>query len=120
MENGALVLRLKGDYEFEEVMTSITAALADPCFRTGAALLIDERGSTVSPTAEAKRTRVEWIASLRPLIGSRVALLTTTDPSRYGVARMASVFFETAGLDAAVFTEGEAAAGWLGSFPSVP
>ena len=49
MENGALVLRLKGDYDFEELTASVTAAFADPCFRPGTALLIDERASTVIP-----------------------------------------------------------------------
>lgn len=115
MENGALVLRLKGDYDFEELTASVTAAFADPCFRPGTALLIDERASTVIPTAEANRMRVAWIASLKPWIGSRVALVTTADPARYGVARMASVFFETAGLEAAVFTDGHPAHAWLRS-----
>jgi hypothetical protein len=113
IEGATLSLVLEGASELTEIKTVFRSAFSDARLRPGVALLIDERRSTANPTADEKRARVAWIASLRPNIGARVALVTAADPLRYGIARMASVFFETEGMVAEVFTEADDAKRWL-------
>ena len=113
IEGTTLSLVLEGASEFTEITAAFRSAFSDARFRPGVALLIDERRCTANPSAAEKRTRVAWIASLRPSLADSVALVTAADPLRYGIARMASVFFETEGMVAEVFTEPDDAKHWL-------
>ena len=113
IEGATLGLVLEGVPEFSDITAAFRSAFADARFRLGVALLIDERRCSANPSAEEKRARVAWIASLRPNLAASVALVTTADPLRYGIARMASVFFEMEGMVAEVFTEPDDAKRWL-------
>jgi hypothetical protein len=114
MDGATLTLVLEGAHAFSDITVALRAAFSDANFRHGVALLIDERRSTVNGSADEKRAQIAWIASRQPNI-VLVALLTATDPSRYGMARMASVFFDMEGLEAQVFTKPEDAKRWLES-----
>jgi hypothetical protein len=113
IRESTLSLLLQGTYAFEEVTAAMQSALSDPRFAPGSTLLIDERASASNPSAAEKRARVAWISSLRPRIAPRVALVAGTEPLRFGIARMASAFFEMEGVQAAVFTDLPSAQKWL-------
>lgn len=89
--------------------------MCDPRFIPGSSLLIDERESQDNSSADEIRARVSWISSLRPSIGAHIALVTSASALRYGLSRMASIYFEIEGVDAAVFTDIGTAKGWLSS-----
>ena len=113
IEDAVLRLAVQSSYDFQDWTLAIESAFADPGFRRGMLVLIDDRMSNDNPSAAEARARVAWLAALRPEIGDHVALLTTERPLQYGMARMASVYFEIAGMDAVVFTDTESAIGWL-------
>jgi hypothetical protein len=60
-----LVLTLTGEYAFGEPMQAVSAAIANPRFKPGMALVIDARLSRMSRSSKQFRGRAEWLASLR-------------------------------------------------------
>ena len=115
-----MVLALDGDYAFGEVIESVRCVLADPTFVPGAALLFDERLSRANPSSAETRDRANWIASLRPKgIAARCAIVAGAEPYRYGLARMAAIYIELAGMQAQVFSDIEGARHWLSEAAAV-
>ena len=113
-----VTVTLDGDYPFDEVIEALQQALADPSSTPGMALLFDERLSLANPSSEEKRARVHWIVSLRPDIAARCAFVVGAKPDyRYGMARMAGIYFELEGMRAQIFFDVESASRWLSEVP---
>ena len=118
IQGPVVMLTLDGDYLFDEVMEALQHALADPRFTPGMPLLFDESLSHADPSSGEKASRVRWIASLRPAIAARCAIVVGTKAFRYGMARMASAYFEIQGMHAEIFSDVESASRWLSEVPA--
>ena len=107
-------MALDGEYAFGEVVESVCCALTDPGFVAGASLLFDERLSRANPSSAETRDWVQSIASLRTKgIAARCAIVVGAEAYRYGLARMAAIYFELAGMQARIFSDVEGASRWL-------
>lgn len=92
----------------------IIEAMSHPEFPKFPAVLIDTRRATENPTPDVLRLRAGWIATLLSRrAGSRCALVAGPKPHQYGLARMLSVFIQTEGVHAEVFTTLREARRWL-------
>jgi len=114
LRNRVLVVRLDGDYGYNEPMRAVTAAMQDPGFIPGTPLLIDARRSTTSRSSEEFRSRAIWMAGLTAKgLSHRCAMVIRSLPHQYGLARMAATHVEIHGLELQIFTEIEQAFEWL-------
>ena len=118
IQGSVVMLTLDGDYPFGEVVEALQHALADPSFTPGMSLLFDESLSHANPSSEEKHRRVRWIASLRPDVAARCAIVVGATLFRYGMARMAETYFELEGMQAEIFSDVESASRWLSEVPA--
>src|SRR5690348_7578569 len=105
-----ITITTRGD---TDLRAALVQAMSSPEFPNMPAVLIDTRRSTENPTPDILRVRAGWIATVlshRP--GSRCAVLVGSRPHHYGLARMLSVFLETEGVVAQVFTNITEARTW--------
>jgi len=114
IEGDILRLTFVGDTEMDEVEAVVDAALADPTLPPMPYVLTDMRGSTsvTKRTQDEMRRGADIFASRGERLENKHAVLAT-DPTRYGMMRMASAFAESAGLEVRVFTEEADALEWL-------
>ena len=75
-------------------------------------LLFDIRASDEDRSPDELRGVADLVATHRDVHTGRCAMVAA-DPLHYGLARMAAVFFETHGFEAAVFRDLDAAEAWL-------
>lgn len=109
-----LVIRLVGNYEYEEPANAVGEAMRDPAFRPGTSLLIDARSSTSRRSSEELRERAIWMSSLtKKGIGTRCALVINSQPHQFGIARMAAAHIEPRGMQLEMFTDIAKASEWL-------
>ena len=109
-----LVIRLVGNYGYDEPANAVGEAMRDPAFQTGTLLLVDARLSTSRRTSEELRERAIWMSSLtKQGIGTRCALLINSQPHQFGVARMAAAHIEPRGMQLEIFTDITKASEWL-------
>jgi hypothetical protein len=114
LQDRLLVLHLIGNYDFDEPVRAVAAALTDPAFRSGTMLLVDARLSTTRRSSDELRERAIWMQSLTARgIAARSALLINSKPHQYGVARMAGAYVQMRGLEFEIFTDMEEASLWL-------
>ena len=103
-----LIVKLVGDYHFDEPMQAVNEALLDALFRPGTSLLIDARLAHAHRTSEDMHLRAKWVASLQLKgVSSRCAIVMRPEPNQFGVARMATTHHEMAGLEMDIFTDCE-------------
>jgi hypothetical protein len=114
IRESVLVLTLAGDYSFGEPERAVSAAIANPQFHPGMALLIDARLSRMRRSSEEFRERAAWMASLRRQgISSRCAIVISSQPHQYGLARMAGTYLDFHGMALEIFMDLEEALRWL-------
>jgi hypothetical protein len=77
-------------------------------------LLIDARRSTARRSAEQFRERSAWMASLRTQgLSPRCAIVISSEPHQYGLARMAGTYLEFQNMTLEIFTDLDEALQWL-------
>jgi hypothetical protein len=109
-----LVVTLVGNYTFEEPVQAVTDAMSKPQFRVGTSLLIDARRSQTSRSSEEFRARAHWMATLVPQgLSPRCAMVISSRPYQYGLARMAGIHLDLQSLILEIFTDFEEAMRWL-------
>lgn len=114
LRDRVLIVKLVGEYDFDEPVEAVNAALLDPQFSPGTSLLIDARLAHAHRTSEDMHLRAKWVASLQPRgVSSRCAIVIRPQPNQFGVARMATTHHEMAGLEMDIFTDFEEALQWL-------
>jgi hypothetical protein len=116
IRGSVLLLTLEGEYSFDEPVRAVSAAMANPLFRPGMSLLIDARWSMARRSSEQFRERSAWMASLRPRgISSRCAIIVSSQPHQYGLARMAEAYLDLHEMALGIFTDPDKALQWLGA-----
>lgn len=104
--NGIFVVTPSGEYQSDELVSAITKGYRDPDFSQTTPILLDARHSSANPSSNDVQQTCRRILGLRPPghIG-RWAIVTGTEPLRYGIGRMGSLFMESLGVSVRVFTE---------------
>ena len=118
-----LVVRIMGDYESADFTRTIAQGYTDPRFLRTTPILIDARESESSITGdEMQRIKRRIIGQLPAGHEGKWAMVTRTDPLRYGIGRMAGLVMESMGVPAVIFTDIEEARIFLrsGGQPSMP
>lgn len=106
IQNGILVVTLVGEYELDELVEAITRGYADPNFAETTPVLVDSRQSSANPSSDAVRQLCRRVIGRRPPGHSgKWAIVTGTDPLRFGIGRMGSLTMESLGVSVQVFTE---------------
>jgi hypothetical protein len=114
IRNSILLVTLAGDYGFDEPMSAVAQAMADPGFRKGTPLLIDARLSTSRRSSEDFRQRSLWMASLQAKgLASRCAVVINGQLHQLGMARMAATHLDLRGMELEIFTDLNEAVRWL-------
>ncbi len=115
IRNSVVIVTLSGHYSFEEPVRAVTNAMTAPLFQAGMALLIDARRSTSSRSSEEFRERARWMASLASKgLSTRSAIVVSSQPHQFGLARMAEIHLDIKGLELEIFTDLDDALHWLG------
>lgn len=103
---------VEGDYGLDEMRGAAERALSDPGFRDGFAVLIDVRETPSSPSRQLLEETVHFLASLRPRMGPRWAVVAG-DLLHYGLGRMFGTFADFRGVEVQVFDDPSRAEAWL-------
>jgi hypothetical protein len=78
------------------------------------ALLIDARRSTISRSSDEFRERAWWMASLASKgLSTRSAIVISSEPHQFGLARMADIHLDIKGLELELFTDLDDGLHWL-------
>jgi hypothetical protein len=114
-----LRLALHGEHTLEELELAAAEILGSPLFRPGMTVLVDTRLATTNPSAEELRDRVARLAPFfaRGAFSSQCAVVSGSDPHRYGVNRSLAAFGARAGFEMRVFHEIDQALEWLTGRP---
>lgn len=109
-----ITVRLAGSYSTQELKATILRSLGDPSCPDDPRLLFDQRETTSlrERTVEDVRYMADFLAREGGAFGNRLAMVTS-DALGFGMMRMASVFAESGGLTARVFTDVAEAESWL-------
>lgn len=114
IRNSVVILTLTDHYSFQEPVQAVNEAMAAPRFRAGMALLIDARRSTSSRSSDEFRERAWWMASLASNgLSNRSAIVISSEPHQFGLARMAEIHLDIKGLELEIFTDLDDALHWL-------
>ena len=118
-ENSYIRFILAGSFDTSDIKAEAEKLCRDAEFRLSMNVLVDNRLSEVVAGSEDIRERVQYLASVREALGSRVAILVSS-VVHYGLARMASFLGDSWQLNIEVFTSERHAIDWLrtGSLPS--
>ena len=112
--DSVLVVTLGGEYAFEDPIRAVTDAMNNPRFHPGISLLIDAHESKARPSADDIRVRANWITSLVPRgVSRRCAVVVSTLPHHYGLARMLGIHLDLQNIALEIFTGFEEAMRWL-------
>lgn len=107
-----IYLELVGIFHIDEYKTELQKAAADPAFRTGMRLLIDERQCANNWSSGEIGKCVRALESLHGRVSSRIGIVVS-DSLHYGLARMLSTYAEENGMRVEVFTKLEDAQQFL-------
>jgi hypothetical protein len=119
VERRAVVLTC-GNASFERWRQTMREIFADPTYHAGFPILIDCRSATLTPSAAQVRHVIEFLAAHADALGDSCIAVVVAEQAAFGMARMAAILAETAGLNIAAFKEVDAANQWLaGRSPSV-
>lgn len=110
LQNGILLVTVVGDYANDELVGAITRGYKDPSFTATTPVLIDGRRSSAAPNSQDVQHISRRIVGQRPAGHTgKWAIITSTEPLRFGVGRMASLTMESMGVPVEVFTDPDAA-----------
>ena len=118
-EDSYIRVVLTGSFDSDDIEAAAGKLGRDADFRPNMNILVDNRLSEVVAGSEDIRERVRFLASIGDVLGSRLAVLVSSTV-HYGLARMASLFGDSLGLNVEVFTSERDAIDWLrtGSLPN--
>jgi hypothetical protein len=109
-QNGILIVTPCGAYEADELVDVIKNGYTAPEFAQTTHVLVDARQSAANPSSD------EMQQTCRRIIGQcpaghkgKWAVVTGTDPLRFGIGRMSSLVMKNLGISVEVFTEMDAA-----------
>lgn len=113
--NGIVYLTWAATNEFTDWVTLINDAMADPAFEIGFNFLSDRRAEAASepPSTEDIKRFASFLAKDAARFGHCKIATVVSDPTTYGMVRMASVLAEQTCVELAVFTDYELALNWL-------
>jgi hypothetical protein len=115
-QNGIFVVTVVGDFGPGELTGAIVAGYSDPYFAADTPVLVDTRRSVAVPSGADVHQSSRSILGRRPAGHTgRFAIVTRSEPLRFGLARMAALTMESLGATMAVFHEPDAALKFLGS-----
>jgi hypothetical protein len=113
-QDGILIVTPCGAYEADELVEIIKNGYTAPEFAQTTHVLVDTRRSAANPSSD------EMQQTCRRIIGQcpaghrgRWAVVTGTDPLRFGIGRMSSLVMKTLGIPVEVFTEMDAALAYM-------
>ena len=106
IHKGILVITIVGEYELDELFDAITRGYTHPGFSETTPVLVDSRQSSANPSSDAVRQLCRKVIGRRPSGHTgKWAIVTGTDPLRFGIGRMSSLTMESMGVPVQVFTE---------------
>ena len=108
IKDGVVIFVPAGQYGLDDLKAAYDAALSDPGFVTPMQIFVDARESRVNPPIEELRESAKFFGSMRPHF-CEPWVIVVSEPLRYGLARMLSVFVEAYGLNIQVFRDTEEA-----------
>lgn len=108
-----ITLRLSGSYSTGDLKAAVTRSLEDPSCPEDPRLPFDQRetNSLRERAVEDVRDMAAFLAGEGGAFGNRLAMVTSRR-ARLRMMRMASVFAESGGLEARVFTDVAEATFW--------
>ena len=113
-QNGILIVTPSGAYQADELVDVIKNGYTAPEFAHSTHVLVDTRQSEANPSSD----EVQQVC--RRIIGQcpaghkgKWALVTGTDPLRFGIGRMGSLVMKNLGISVEVFTEMDAALAYM-------
>ncbi len=109
-----ITLRLSGSYSTDDLKEAVSQSLVDPSCPHDPRILFDQRETTSlrERSVQDVRDMADFLAGKGGAFGSRLAMVTS-DALGFGMMRMGSVFAESGGLEARVFTDVAEAKSWL-------
>lgn len=113
-QSGILVAIAVGQFTYDEFVEAVVHGYTDPSFTEKTPVLIDARESKADLTSADVHNISSRILGRRPAghIG-RWALVTSTEPLRFGIARMGALTMQSLGVPMEVFTDLRAALDYL-------
>ena len=105
-QDGIFRITPVGDYQSDDLVAAITQGYSNPKFVQTTPLLVDTRQSAANPSSDDVQQTCRRILGHRPPghIG-KWAIVTGTDPLRFGIGRMGSLTMQSLGVPVEVFTE---------------
>lgn len=115
-QNDTFVVTIWGDFLPGQLKDAIVAGYSDPRFTANTAILVDSTRSLAIPSAADVQGASRIILGRRPVGHTgKFAIVTRSEPLRFGLARMAALTMESLGATMAVFQERDAALKFLRS-----
>ncbi len=118
-EPSLFIMRASGAVTYEEVRRALDELLADSRLRAGAAIFIDNRGVSSTPSIAEVAVITRQFGKVFARGRRRVALLTDSELV-YRVSQVFASFASTVGADAKVFRDLQKAREWLTESSSKP
>lgn len=113
-QDGVLIVTPSGAYQADELVEAIKQGYKAPQFGLTTHVLVDTRQSAANPSSEQVQQLCRRIIGQRPFEHKgKWAVVTGTDPLRYGIGRMGSLVMQSLGIPVEVFTEMDAALAYM-------
>ena len=113
-QNDTFVVTIWGDFTHGELRNAIIAGYSDPRFTANTPVLVDSTRSVAIPSGADVQESSRIILGRRPAGHTgKFAIVTRSEPLRFGLARMAALTMESLGTTMAVFEERDAALKFL-------
>lgn len=113
-QDGILIVTPAGAYQADELVDVMKNGYTAQEFGETTPVLVDTRQSAANPSSEEVQQTCRRILGQRPAgHKGKWALVTGTDPLRFGIGRMSSLVMRNLGISVEVFTEMEAALAYI-------
>ncbi len=105
-QDGIFIITPVGEYQSDDLVAVLTQGYSNPKFAQTTPVLFDTRQSAANPSSDEVQQLCRRILGQRPPghIG-KWAIVTGTDPLRFGIGRMGSLVMQSLGVPVEVFTE---------------
>lgn len=110
---GMLFIVGEGAITQAERIETMQAFVNDVSFRPGLSTLFDVSAATTTPSLAELEQIVMFVQRHAASIGRKRLAIVTSRPVTFGVARQFQALAESSPLDVEVFTDRDAAVGWL-------
>src|SRR5690242_7652343 len=115
-QNGSFVVTIWGDFFPGQLRDAIISGYSDPRFTANTPILVDSSRSLAIPSGADVQGASRIILGRRPVGHTgKFAIVTRSEPLRFGLARMAALMMESLGATMAVFKDRDAALNFLRS-----